>query len=144
MRAFEGIAYAHVLDQKQLTSNDKSKKIFSLIMTKAPKTTSYTIQTMEILLLVEISSLMKMKHKIRVLKKITTIFLPSMKKKSKLEKACKRLLLLHQHLHYWSSNNIIFIEKLKRKDNTFWKFTRDLWGNKKSKQSNPLLSFCKL
>lgn len=142
---FEGIAYAHVLDQKQLTSNDKSKKIFSLIMTKAPKTTSYTIQTMEILLLVEISSLMKMKHKIRVLKKITTIFLPSMKKKNKLEKACKRLLLLlYQHLHHWSSNNIIFIEKLKRKDNTFWKFTRDLWGNKKSKQSNPLLSFCKL
>ena len=101
MRVFEGIAYAHVLDQKQLTSNDKSEKIFSLIMTKAPKTTSYTIQTMEILLLVEISSLMKMKHKIRVLKKITTIFLPSMKKKKKLEKACKRLsLLLHQHLHH--------------------------------------------
>ena len=49
MRVFEGIAYAHVLDQKQLTSNDKSEKIFSLIMTKAPKTTCYTIQTMEIL-----------------------------------------------------------------------------------------------
>ena len=98
---FEGIAYAHVLDQKQLTPNDKSEKIFSLIMTKAPKTTCYTIQTMEILLLVEISYLMKVKHKIRVLKKITTIFLPSMKKKNKLEKTCQRLLLLiHQHLHH--------------------------------------------
>ena len=45
----------------------KVENIFSLIMTQAPKVTSYTIQTME-RSLVEMSSLMK-KYEIGVFKK---------------------------------------------------------------------------
>ena len=46
-----------------------------LVMTQASMATSYTIQTMERLLLVKVSSLMKKKHRIGVLKKATMILL---------------------------------------------------------------------
>ena len=55
--------------------------IFSLVRTQAPKATTYIIQTMERPLLVEMSSLMKKKHRIGVLKMEIMILFPSKKKK---------------------------------------------------------------
>ena len=55
---------------------------------------------MKKLLLVEISSLMKKKHEIRVPKKETMILRPYMKKKNKQKETYKKLLLhIHHHLH---------------------------------------------
>lgn len=95
--------------------DDKSGKYIFIGYDLNSKAASYTIQTMEISWLVEMSSLMKKKHGIRVLKKATMIFLPYMKKKNKQGEAYKRL-LLHFHLtsiNSWSSNNIILIGKLR-------------------------------
>ena len=55
---------------------------------------------MKKLLVVEMSSLIKKKHGIRVLKKETMILRPYMKKKNKQNETYKKLLLhIHHHLH---------------------------------------------
>ena len=80
LEAFHMLMRQIKCNQSQMT---RVVDIFSLVMTQAPKTTSYTVYTMKKLLVVEMSSLIKKKHGIRVLKKETMILRPYMKKKNK-------------------------------------------------------------
>ena len=54
-----------------------------MVIIQAPKAVSYTIQTMKILLLVNMPNLTKKKHDIGVLKEATMILLFSIKTKNK-------------------------------------------------------------
>ena len=61
---------------------------------------------MESSLLIHVSSLMKKKHEIGMLK-VTIILLPFMKKENKQEKVCKRLLL---HFHHYPHQLMKFLQ----------------------------------
>ena len=115
----------------------KVKNIFSLVMTQASKIARYKIEIMEISLLVEMSSLMKKKHEIGMLKKkIMILFLLWRRRtnKWKLVRDCYSTFITTS-INSWSSNNIIFIGKFKWEDTMFYKFIWDLWGNRKLKWS---------
>ena len=64
---------------------------FSLVMTQDQKATSYIIQTMERSLSIKMPSLVKKKHGIGVLIKVTMILLLTIKYKNKQEEDCTNI-----------------------------------------------------